>query len=182
MLDKIPDAEIKIEGDQSIFPLVVKDMLANSSMKKILEHISIDHIKFQENYTIWKKINQNGQPYWGVGEFCGLAVAANNGDRDLTELEWDGNEINIDDFDDILSGVVCGIGIAFAWKIQMERDYADTVFDIILSVDVGDEDVSPSVTLRFWAVREAMHYVFPSLSALQKFSQPVLMVQANSYN
>lgn len=155
-------------------------MLTNSSMKKILEDVSIDAIKCQEPYTIWKKFNQNGQPYWGVGEFYGLDMAAK--DSDLTELEWNGNEVNVDDFDDILSGVVYGIGIILSWKTQLERDYTDTVFDILLSVDVGDEDVSPSVTLRFWAVREAKHYVCPSLSEIQKFSQPVLMIQANSDN
>jgi hypothetical protein len=37
----------------------------------------------------------------------------------------------------------------------------------MLSIDHGDEDVNPSVTLRFWAIREQYHYINPSFAELQ---------------
>ncbi|HEX3017863.1 MAG TPA: hypothetical protein VHP31_08435 [Caproicibacter sp.] len=99
----------------------------------------------------------------------------------MTDLEWDGNEVYLDHTNDISELVKYGLGIIISWKTQLECDYAQVPFDILLSVDDGDEDgdVHPSVTLRFWALRNQYHYVEPSLAELLKFAQPVLMEQVN---
>lgn len=43
--------------------------------------------------VIWQKSDQAGQPFWGVGPFCGLAKTTPKRDCNLTALEWDGNDI-----------------------------------------------------------------------------------------
>lgn len=57
--------------------------------------------------------------------------------------------------------------------------YTATEFDIVLSIDEGDEDIEPSITLCFWAVRNQEHCINPLIYELEHFSQPVLMEQAN---
>lgn len=42
-----------------------------------------------------------------------------------------------------------GLGIISAWEKQLEIEYTNTAFDIVLSIHGGDEDVAPSITLRF---------------------------------
>jgi hypothetical protein len=41
------------------------------------------------------------------------------------------------------------------------------------------KDVPPSVTVRFWAVRDNEHMISPSVNELERFSQPVLMEQVS---
>lgn len=47
--------------------------------------------------------------------------------------------------------------------------------DYVLSVDLGDEDVTPSSTVRFYAIRE--HYHIVDIDRLEEYSQPLLILQ-----
>lgn len=150
-------------------------------MKKVLDSIRMESVWPQEGYTIWQKSNQTGQTFWGVGNFCGFERIVVEKGQDLTALEWDGNGVIINDSANILSMIIYALGIAAAWKKQMETDYMGTPFDILLSLDNGGDGVSPSVTIRFWAVRNQEHYITPTVAELEKFSQPVLMEQVNLF-
>ena len=154
-------------------------MICNTDMEQILSDITMKDINPRTEYPVRKKINHAGQPYWGVDDFCGLDKSSVEASVNLTDLEWDGNEVYLAHTTDILELVKYGLGIIFSWKKQLERKYPQIPFDILLSIDRGDEDVSPSVTLRFWAIRNRYHYIEPSSSELQKLKQPVLMEQIN---
>ena len=154
-------------------------MILNKSMEQYLNTITVGHIEPQAEYPIWRKLNQAGQPYWGVGDFCGIVTSSVDGDCDLMELEWNGNEVHISCPDNIVNMLIYGLGIVSAWKIQLETEYTNTAFDIVLSVDEGNKDITPSITIRFWAIRNQEHYINPSMLELERFSQPVLMEQAN---
>jgi hypothetical protein len=65
------------------------------------------------------------------------------------------------------------------WKQSLEQQYPNIRFDILLSIDFGDEDIQPSVTLRFWTIRDGYHFIIPSVAELEKFAQPILMEQVN---
>lgn len=154
-------------------------MIVNAAMEGYLNQIKAEHIVSREEYPIWCQFNQVGQPFWGAGNFCGIATLFVDGDCNLTELEWIGNEVHIGCCDGILGTLIHGLGIVSAWKTQLETEYPYTAFDIMLSIDEGDEEVLPSITIRFWAIRNQEHYVNPSMQELEKFSQPVLMEQVN---
>ncbi|MDO5293377.1 MAG: hypothetical protein Q4F05_11565 [bacterium] len=115
----------------------------------------------------------------GVGDFCGLSDKVIESNCNLTDLEWDGNEVYIYNSEDIEELVINGLKIIIAWKIQMEKEYMDIPFDIFLSIDTGDEEISPSATLRFYVVRNGEHYIIPSQKELDEFEHPVLMEQIN---
>lgn len=154
-------------------------ILFNKSMKKILQNVQINNIQPQKEYHIWQKYNCNGVPFWGVGNFCGLAESTVGCDCNLTDLEWDGNEVYLCNSYKISDMVITALGIITAWKKQMQKDYTDIPFDILLCIDEGDEEISPSVTLRFWAVRNGQHYIDPIVSKLESYKQPILMEQVN---
>lgn len=154
-------------------------MILNSLMKNILKCVEYDKIPSCAEYPIRQNTSYNGEPFWSVGDFCGLLDAGIKGQYELTELEWNGNEIYINHSSNILELVTYSLGILKDWKAQMEIYYGEVPVDIILSVDYGDEDIPPSVTLRFWAIRNQIHYVNPTATELEKFCQPVLMEQVN---
>lgn len=154
-------------------------MIYNTDMERILSDITMKDINPRTEHPVFMKTNLAGQPYWGVDNFCGIDKTPIDGSVNLTDLEWNGNEIYLSHTTDILDLLKHGLGIVMSWKEQLEREYTQIHFDILLSIDYGDEDVNPSVIVRFWAIRERYHYIDPSFAELQKFEQPILMEQVN---
>ena len=150
-------------------------------MKKIIDLIPKPEELKSEDFPIWRAENEIGEPFWGVDNFCGIDIKNTDTETVLTDLEWDGNEIYIcDDDENIVELVKQGLAIVYSWKIQMEQEYPLTSFDIFLSLDIGDDDISPSINIRFWAVRDGYHYITPCINELEKCNiAPVLMEQVN---
>ena len=149
-------------------------------MKKIIDLIPKSEVLKSIDFPIWRAENLIGQPFWGVDTFCGIDIKNINAETNLTDLEWDGNEIYFCDAENIVELVKQGLVVVYSWKMQMEQEYPLTSFDIILSLDVGDDDISPSINMRFWAVRDDYHYLIPCINELDKFKiEPILMEQVN---
>ncbi|MGM9601098.1 MAG: hypothetical protein ACI3W5_05890, partial [Faecousia sp.] len=74
-------------------------MKTNHSMKSLLDRYFIDlsDCVSQNNvYPIWHKTDTAGRVYWGVASFWGMDKHPVTSDRDLSQLEWDGNEVHLD--------------------------------------------------------------------------------------
>lgn len=71
------------------------------------------------------------------------------------------------------------LSIVMELKSHLENEYADTCFDIVLSVSEGVSDVSPSATIRFYAVRDSYSYIYPDAKNLEELKQPILIEQVN---
>lgn len=148
-------------------------MICNRKMEELLEQIDQNDLPIVNDLAIWVKKNVIGEMLWGVGNFCGCIdkKPISFHGKKLTDLEWDGNETIINRWDadksnikisDILLDVLReSLSIVKVWKYQLEREYAETCFDIVLSVDKGNPDVLPSTTLRFYAVRDFYKYIDP---------------------
>lgn len=164
-------------------------MKTNSGMKSLLQkHLieSIDNIPENHEYPIWKKADIAGRMYWGVSSFWGLDDNPMHSHQDLSQLEWDGNEVYLDaqreeDVSDILRKA---IGILVFWKNELETRYPDTPFYLLASYDNGDMQImdeaeSPvrSVTLRFWADRGGNTVI--DLSKFNDWDQPAIVVRCN---
>lgn len=161
-------------------------MRVSKSMSLLLEDINIQEIKPINSYPIWQKKDKNGRPYWGVGNFFSLDRIGNLEEKDLSQLEWDGNEVYLStDRQNEISGILIEtIAIMKAWKETLERDYRDEPFYIIMSFDNGDELVNKddyecwaSTTIRFWAPRNAN--TVANLECLDAFDQPVMVLECN---
>lgn len=96
---------------------------------------------------------------------------------ELSDFEWDGNEIYITSSVDLTSIVKEALIIMEQLQSQMINEFKETVFDIILSVDLGDNEIPLSSTVRFYAIRDNYHIV--ESNTLEDYSQPLLIMQIN---
>lgn len=147
---------------------------------------AIDEIPQNKAYLIWKKTDITGRAYWGVLPFCGLDDHPAHPNQDLSQLEWDGNEVYLDaQTEEAVPDMLRkAIGILAFWKNELETKYPDTPFYLFASYDNGDMQIlgeaeSPvrSVTLRFWADRGGNPAV--DLSAFDEWVQPAMMESCN---
>ncbi len=157
----------------------------NKSMKRILRQhkIDINAVPAKNAYPIWKKHDQAGRPYWGVSHFWNLDQNGVPASEDLSQLEWDGNEVHLDAYavEKIPEILRESIGIIKAWIFQLEREEPNTPFLILASFDDGAELVNKddypdgcySITFRFWATRGRNTVV--DLADFEDWEEPVLL-------
>ncbi len=157
----------------------------NKSMKLLLQQhkIDVDVIPAMDAYPIWKKQDQAGRPYWGVSDFWHLDQNGVPASEDLSQLEWDGNEVHLEaNAEDQIPGILKdAIGIIKAWMRQLEQEEPNTPFLILASYDDGEELVNKedfpdgcySITFRFWAPRGGNTVV--DLSSFEDWEQPALL-------
>ncbi len=161
----------------------------NKAMKLVLRQYGViyDNVPFKNKYPICKKYDQAGRPYWGVSDFWHLDQNGVSASEDLSQLEWDGNEVHLDAYcENHVSGILReSIGTIKAWKRQLEHEESDTPFLILASYDDGAElvnkedfpDGSYSITFRFWAPRGGNTVV--NLEFFDDWEQPALLVICN---
>lgn len=166
-------------------------MYFNKKMEELLKQINFKDLPSVVSMPIWEKKNNIGDSFWGVSNFCeciGKKATTIQG-KNLTDLEWQGNEINInrwevniDSIDRanlILELLRESLSVLLDWNQQLEIRYENMNYDIVLSLDKGDEDILPSVTIRFYAIRENYHYISSDIKNLDFYSQPILIQQVN---
>ena len=164
---------------------------SNKAMKLLLQQhkINVDDVPAQNTYPIWKKQDQAGRPYWGVSDFWHLDQNGIPASADLSRLEWDGNEVNLDAYTkEQISGILKeSIGIIKAWMLQLEKEEPDTPFLILASYDDGAELINKedfpdgcySITFRFWAPRGRDSVV--NLTSFEDWEQPAILAACNEY-
>ena len=109
-------------------------------------------------YPIWKKKDPFGREYYGVSNFWGMDDNIKE-DSDLSWLEWDGNEINIDSKvgNEIMPLFRETVGIMKSWQAQLQDYYPNDRFVILASFDDGnhmkEDEAYQTFTLRFWKTR-----------------------------
>jgi hypothetical protein len=153
-------------------------MIINELAKNLFDCSSIDDISPDNEYNVWGKTDSYGRDYYGVANFWN---ADNNikEDCDLSWLEWDGNEVNIDNeiCDDISSLFRKTVGIIKSWELQLKELCPEGKFAILASYDDGSDLIEESdpyfgFTLRFWKVREGQG---PDIR-IEEHNQPVMML------
>ena len=160
-------------------------MKLNRAMESLFEQYKIDdvHLISQDSsYPIWQKEDAIGRMYWGVSNFWGLDRKQIKSTQDLSQLEWDGNEIHLDAQTDegVKSILTTAVGILLYWKRVLEYQYPETQFYVFASYDNGDmlildegELPTCSVTLRFWADRGTDTVI--NLESFDDWEQPAIV-------
>ncbi len=144
--------------------IIRQHLILNESAKQLFDPSHIDEIPPVDEYPIWEKTDPYGRTYYGVSNFWGVDSNIEK-DCDLSWLEWDGNEVNVDSDsrDDLLMLFQKTVGIMKSWKAQLTADYPDERFVIFASFDDGSELIEGSdpyigFTLRFWKIREGQGF------------------------
>ena len=161
----------------------------NKAMKLLLQQhkISIDDVAVKNAHPIWKKQDHAGRPYWGVSDFWHLDQNGVPASEDLSQLEWDGNEMHLDAYaEEQIPGILReSIGIVKAWILQLEHEEPDIPFLILASYDDGAELVNKedfpdgfySITFRVWAARGRNSVV--DLTSFEEWEQPAFLAVCN---
>lgn len=98
----------------------------------------------------------------------------------LTQLEWDCNEIYINDSEDSICLLQIALSTVKSIKAILKTQYSLQSFDIFMSFDSGkDFDVLPSATIRFYAIRNNNYYISHDKLTLEEFVQPILIEHIN---
>ncbi|MBR2731298.1 MAG: hypothetical protein IKD72_04850 [Clostridia bacterium] len=151
----------------------------NKSAQQAFDVAAVDTIPPDDAYPVRKKTDPYGREYYGVSHFWHTDEQIDPA-RDLSWMEWDGNEINVTN--EISGDAGClfrkTVGILKGWQAQMEREFPDAQFALLASYDDGSDLIEESdpffgFTLRFWKIRAGQG---PEID-VDRFDQPVMMLR-----
>ena len=155
-------------------------MFANTKLKKLMD--GLPNQDFDDNNFSLEPVEQlytlNGDDYYCIREnFCfphSRDFAMKLTGLDLTNYEWDGNEIFVSaqNIDQVVNEA---IGVVKKLKAYLQITFPDIPFDIFLLADIEAPDLSPSATIRFYKVREDYHIV--TVEKMDDYLQPVGIFQ-----
>lgn len=159
-------------------------MIYNKDMDNYLKQIAINYefnmSSDNNSLRILQGTNCFGEHFFYLEHNCcnvNNKTFINSTGEDLTQLEWDCNEIYINDSEDIMTLLQTGLFTVKLIKTILETESSSQAFDIIMSIDEGEESVLPSVTIRFYAIRNNNYFI--SHDDLNLDAQPILIESVN---
>lgn len=168
-------------------------MQINKTMAELLQanELELTEIAPVYHFPIWQKMDATGRPYWGAGHFHSMDRYGNLEERNLSQLEWDANELGFstNSHERVADLLRDAIGIMMAWREMLVSGYPDTEFCILASYDDGqamwEEDEEHgceylSVAFRFWATRGNHDVV--NLENFDEWKQPAALIVCNCRN
>ncbi len=145
----------------------------NFAMERVLARVYRNGVTPACAERIWQRKTLDGNPFWGIGNFCGLSVdGVVQYGKDLTDLEWAGNELffSQDHQEDLERQIVAAY---LALKQQLEEEFSDWVFDLVVSVD----EENHTGNIRLYGIRDSYHYVEPTRENLRRFQNEAILVE-----
>ena len=146
-------------------------------MKIYINGISeINQVTNDESTSIIRGLSCNGEPYFYLEyNCCNLNENSKikHSKEMLTQLEWDCNEIYISGSRDIGCLLQTALDKVNSIETTLRTHYPLISFDIIMSIDDTEPDVLPSITVRFYCIRDNDYYI--AHNELEEFSQPILI-------
>ena len=160
-------------------------MVYNKEMEKYLSQITTDY-KLREpsdgkELSILQGKNCIGDPFFYLEDNCCNVSdkdTINLTGEDVTQLEWDCNEIYINNSEGRICLLQTGLNIVKSIKDILEIKCPLQAFDIVMSFDEGDGfDVLPSVTVRFYAIRNNNTFISHDKLDLERFINAKLIIE-----
>lgn len=151
-------------------------MICNSKMRSFIKDIDISNITPKNYYSIFEKENSNNEKYWVISNEtdCTLCKTVSVG-KNLTEFEWDNNEIFISNSMDIKEVLNLALKMFVSLKKILEENYSYQKFDLVLSLSEKDDDVAPSANIRFYAVRD--DYRIVDIENIENYKSESILVE-----
>lgn len=151
-------------------------MICNSKMQSFIKDIYISNITPKNYYSIFEKENSNNEKYWVISNEtdCTLCKTVSVG-KNLTEFEWDNNEIFISNSMDIKEVLNLALKMFVSLKKILEENYSYQKFDLVLSLSEKDDDVAPSANIRFYAVRDGYRII--DIENIENYKSESILVE-----
>jgi hypothetical protein len=161
---------------------MIYNMKMESYLNQINNNSKLCEASNSAGISILQGINCSGESYFYLEHnSCNLnnkSKVKSTGEM-LTQLEWDCNEIYINDSEDIIYLLEAALTTLKSIKAILTTKYPLKSFDICMSLDDGKGcDVFPAVTIRFYNNLDN-YFISHDKSELEKFDQPILIESIN---
>lgn len=154
-------------------------MISNKKMKELLSDIDLSSIELRNYYSVFERINSNNEKYWVISNEsdCSMCCAVSK-EINLTNFEWDNNEIYIANSRDIKQVLNLSLKMFMSLKKILEENYPYQVFDLILSI--SDSNTLPSANIRFYAVRDGFRII--DIENIENYKSDAVLIETVNNN
>lgn len=151
-------------------------MITNSKMKGLISGIDLSSIEIKNYYSVFERENSNNEKYWVISNEtdCTICKTSLIG-KELTDFEWDNNEIYAANSKDIKEVLNLSLKMFMSLKKILEENYSYQQFDLILSVSDKDDNISPNANIRFYAVRD--NYRIMDLENIENYKLEYILAE-----
>ncbi len=152
-------------------------MISNAKMKKLISDIDLSNIELKNYYSVFERENTNNEKYWVISNEtdCTLCKTSFIGEK-LSDFEWNNNEIYIANSKDIKNVLNLSLKIFMSLKKILEENYSYQIFDLILILSEGNNEVAPSADIRFYAVRD--NFRIMDLENIDNYKSEAVLAEA----
>lgn len=149
-------------------------MISNKKMKELLSDIDLSNIELKNYYSVFERVNSNNEKYWVISNEsdCSMCCAVSK-EINLTNFEWDNNEIYIANSRDIKQVLNLSLKMFMSLKKILEENYPYQVFDLILSI--SDSNTLPSANIRFYAVRDGFRII--DIENIENYKSDAVLIE-----
>ncbi|WP_256097285.1 hypothetical protein [Brachyspira hampsonii] len=156
-------------------------MITNAKMKELISDIDLSNIELKNYYSIFERENYQNEKYWVISNEadCTMCKAPANIDN-LSNFEWDNNEIYIANSLDIKQVLTLSLKMFMSLKKILEENYYYQVFDLILSVSEMKDDIAPNANIRFYAVRDNFRII--DLENIDNYKSEAFLIETVNQN
>lgn len=146
-------------------------------MKKLISDIDLSNIELKNYYSVFERKNTNNEKYWVISNEtdCTLCKTSFIGEK-LSDFEWNNNEIYIANSKDIKNVLNLSLKIFMSLKKILEENYSYQIFDLILILSEGNNEVAPSADIRFYAVRD--NFRIMDLENIDNYKSEAVLAEA----
>ncbi|WP_300716261.1 hypothetical protein [uncultured Brachyspira sp.] len=146
-------------------------------MKKLISDIDLSNIELKNYYSVFERENTNNEKYWVISNEtdCTLCKTSSIGEK-LSDFEWNNNEIYIANSKDIKNVLNLSLKIFMSLKKILEENYSYQIFDLILILSEGNNEVAPSADIRFYAVRD--NFRIMDLENIDNYKSEAVLAEA----
>ena len=130
-------------------------MISSIKMKELLLGIDLYNIEFKNYYSVFERENDHNEKYWVISNEtdCTICKTLSVG-KNLTEFEWENNEIFISNSRDIKQVINLSLKMFMSLKNILETNYSYQKFDLILYISEEHDNTAPHAQIHFYAVRD----------------------------
>lgn len=149
-------------------------MISNNKMKELLSDIDLSNIELKNYYSVFERINSNNEKYWVISNEadCSMCSVVSK-EINLTNFEWDNNEIYIANSRDIKQVLNLSLKMFMSLKKILEENYPYQVFDLILSISVSN--TLPSANIKFYAVRDGFRII--DIENIENYKSDAVLIE-----
>ena len=149
-------------------------MITNAKMKKLISGIDLSNIELKNYYSVFERENSNNEKYWVISNEsdCSMCCAVSK-EINLTNFEWDNNEIYIANSRDIKQVLNLSLKMFMSLKKILEENYPYQVFDLILSISVSN--TLPSANIKFYAVRDGFRII--DIENIENYKSDAVLIE-----